>query len=57
MNSNPVPSALNNASGISKTKIPPINVEASKAEARRTSKFAITNDTITVSRTGRAKKK
>jgi len=55
--SSPVPSALNKARGISKTKIPPMNVETSNVEARKTSKFAIINDTITVSRTGRAKKK
>ena len=55
-NSSPVPSAFNKARGISKTKIPPMKVEVSIVVARKTSKFAITNDTIKVSRTGKAKK-
>lgn len=54
--SSPIPSALSRARGISKTKIPPINVETSNVEARRTSKFAIIKNTIRVSRTGKAKK-
>jgi hypothetical protein len=55
--SSPVPSALSKARGISKTKIPPIKVETRSKEARRTSKLAIINNMITVSRIGRAKKK
>ncbi len=55
--SNPLPSALNKASGNNKAKIPPMEVATSTTAVFNVSKLEINKVIITVSKTGRAKKK
>jgi hypothetical protein len=55
--SNPLPSALNKARGISRVKIAPIDVAIRIVDILRNPKLEINKEITRVSRTGRAKKK